>query len=1187
MIKICYKCRGAISVFLVLIMLPMFVCAGLCVDGSRAMVAKSSVSGAGDLAMNAALSEYDSELQDIYGLFAISENMDELQENVSRYFTNTVNNSSVMQGTDSYTRTFVDSLVASIFSGEDVEFSNVIDLQVEEDTFKLTGQSDSVIARPEVLERQIVEYMKYRAPINLASGMLTKISCLGDMSGQTKAINKKLEYEEKLEDVAKACEKAYKKIKEYNEKVRDTYSGKIGDVQLTGENINAAYSDSMSSAYNHYTSMTEYIIAVNSSDYDVEDIDDATVSITYTDDATVQDKLGKVEEKLSEYIKFKRNSSDQIVQDTTDWANALDDMDDGAGDDFGEQKNYVADVKAYTQSDGAFYKMYALIKKYQSLYNQFKNETDYDDRSTEEKEDYSRKNSILGDIKGQIDTIIEYAQGYPDTWKSHANDEGAAAYSDLHSWNDGIEDITNALEEAGSALNKVKEKLEGDIKTTKEEWKSSIANLKAGTVRASMQGDYDSSAQNIKTEQVDVLIKVLTKNKDYFNSLRNSVAENKYYDNKVDNTGDYYNRFQDYIGLDGSVPSCMSHYQKGALPETPTVTEQLENGSNNVIGIGQIDKGAFFEYLEKTYGGFEEESNKEKKAEAKKTRKAFIDKGEPEKEVNTSTVTTGAVNTTELTEALQNVDSESGNSDNTEKIDMSDDDDNKKMSDSCQKSLSSVSTMFERLMEILEKGRDNLYLEEYITEMFSCYTSGKSANGEDTEPAISSVNKSNILSNHKFYRSEIEYILFGGSDTKDSLVRAKAMIFAVRLALNSVYAFTDNTIRLYTLQTATAIAGWTGFGVPIVQSVLTFAMAMAESVIDVRDLCSGKSVALMKSKDTWKLSPDALLGKTAEQIGEYAESAFNSVMDDVFTQIEDISYENIDNVTDIVNQYTKETTKKTKETIQATILVPLQTNILNMIGASYEPSEETISNKIDEVLSSICMDLENTGVVGTATQIAVEYVRNNCKPQIAAFVLEKYQQYQSQGQSAVSDITKKLEELLNNIGQQIDNKVATTLDEANSALKTEVSSVLNSADEKVKAAAKEKINSAITSYTDKLSGASTYDNDIKLDTTKDKSSFGSSITMSYQEYMKVFTLLFLIGNREAMLSRTAQMIHLNIRECAGKEDFNLAKSYTMVQISADVAVRTSFLEVVTPTGLDYSKIGTGRRKISYLGTIGY
>ena len=66
------KNRGAISVFLALILLPMLIFSGIVVDVSRLYAAKTVVSGAGDLTMNAALSRYDKKLKDEYGLLAMA-----------------------------------------------------------------------------------------------------------------------------------------------------------------------------------------------------------------------------------------------------------------------------------------------------------------------------------------------------------------------------------------------------------------------------------------------------------------------------------------------------------------------------------------------------------------------------------------------------------------------------------------------------------------------------------------------------------------------------------------------------------------------------------------------------------------------------------------------------------------------------------------------------------------------------------------------------------------------------------------------------------------------------------------------------------------------------------------------------------------------------------------------------------
>ncbi len=47
-----------------------------------------------------------------------------------------------------------------------MEFNNIVDLKA--DQFTLQGVESSAIGNPKVLERQIVDYMKYRGPINTA-----------------------------------------------------------------------------------------------------------------------------------------------------------------------------------------------------------------------------------------------------------------------------------------------------------------------------------------------------------------------------------------------------------------------------------------------------------------------------------------------------------------------------------------------------------------------------------------------------------------------------------------------------------------------------------------------------------------------------------------------------------------------------------------------------------------------------------------------------------------------------------------------------------------------------------------------------------------------------------------------------------------------------------------------------------
>ncbi|MBR2912398.1 MAG: hypothetical protein IKC40_00570, partial [Oscillospiraceae bacterium] len=84
------RAKGSISIFLCIILLPMVTYSTMIIDASRMQVARTSIATAGDLAMNAALSEYEKVLQDMYGLFVLTENQESFENQLQAYFTETL-----------------------------------------------------------------------------------------------------------------------------------------------------------------------------------------------------------------------------------------------------------------------------------------------------------------------------------------------------------------------------------------------------------------------------------------------------------------------------------------------------------------------------------------------------------------------------------------------------------------------------------------------------------------------------------------------------------------------------------------------------------------------------------------------------------------------------------------------------------------------------------------------------------------------------------------------------------------------------------------------------------------------------------------------------------------------------------------------------------------------------------------
>ena len=73
--KLFEKKDGAISLFLAIILVPMLILASVFVDTSRLKLAEAMSASAGDLALNAGLTDYDTVLKEVYGLFATSQDI--------------------------------------------------------------------------------------------------------------------------------------------------------------------------------------------------------------------------------------------------------------------------------------------------------------------------------------------------------------------------------------------------------------------------------------------------------------------------------------------------------------------------------------------------------------------------------------------------------------------------------------------------------------------------------------------------------------------------------------------------------------------------------------------------------------------------------------------------------------------------------------------------------------------------------------------------------------------------------------------------------------------------------------------------------------------------------------------------------------------------------------------------------
>ena len=163
--------KGAISIFLVIVLLPMLTVASVFVDMARLNLAKSMAESAGDLTLNTALTNYDAEMKNLYGLFATSQDMEELMASLEDYYR------------DSIVAAGVDSAAADDYVGQIMDYLKTTTGDDDLMNIELTGFEVSVptggnLGNPAILKSQIVEFMKYRAPLSLGTGFLDALSSM-------------------------------------------------------------------------------------------------------------------------------------------------------------------------------------------------------------------------------------------------------------------------------------------------------------------------------------------------------------------------------------------------------------------------------------------------------------------------------------------------------------------------------------------------------------------------------------------------------------------------------------------------------------------------------------------------------------------------------------------------------------------------------------------------------------------------------------------------------------------------------------------------------------------------------------------------------------------------------------------------------------------------------------------------
>ena len=516
----------------------------------------------------------------------------------------------------------------------------------------------------------------------------------------------------------------------------------------------------------------------------------------------------------------------------------------------------------------------------------------------------------------------------------------------------------------------------------------------------------------------------------------------------------------------------------------------------------------------------------------------------------------------------------------------------KKLADNALKASKEAVSGFDRIGDILVGGRDKLYLMAYTTTMFSCYTTNREEGGITNEKTLSGVPFSE--KNNEAYRAEQEYILLGNPKLNENVSGVQTRIFGIRLLLNLIYAYTsDSALRNETFAMATAIAGWTGFGVPIVQNVLLIAAALTESALDINDLVSGKSVPLYKNPNVWRSRFSGMAQAVAQTAASQLYKKMNEYTDDTkesFNDTLDIY------VTDMVDTST--------EMIITSIQTPIQEKIvwcIAQVGDARDGLEDRLRAAIKETFDKMQADIEaevdTGGLVAKAKLEAFKAINNSESHEKLVGTVMQLTGITKDNINELSDsVNKSVERFFEERQERLKERIYSIIDKSQlqEKLKSSVGSALDAANSN----AQEAINNKINEFNKEFEGAggdalSIGEGKDKLELNGFDKTKASTFNMSYKDYLMVFLAIQYLIDEQSVICRMGNLIQTN----ASKEEslyyagngFSMQEATVLLQVEAKTQIKPVFihLDAFNFKNEKFNLNGKFGYPIDYKGVLGY
>lgn len=976
---------GFVSIFLALIIIPTYLVSIISVDLYKIYLFKNYLSVASELAINEQLFNYNKSLKEKFNLLAITDDKKQVSELTKR------------------------SIENNLLADKSENFSTSID--------KVETILDSKFAlnRSEILEKQIIDAMRFEGPLEVSKGFINLLSNVKASKEYNKALAKKIEYNQALEDVSINRRSISNPLIKYSKLVEDInprlLNIKDGIINLISNKVKV--DQQIKGLEYKETKLSETVLM---------DIDKYFKSIV--DEALAKDIL-----YLFEFSKeLNKNPSNQNII------------------------NFKVKFEKLKQRID----LIVQLRQIQEINMTFIKDND--------KYDLVDLVLYINDTRDKI--IGLYNKSFVD--------EKNELISNLEKIKIDTEQIAEITKNINDIFNKIKKDF-SSVDQAKKNWDEAIELVSDQGLKNQMKSEYIFSNKDISIENIEAIQKKLSANNDKISNLEKLIGSSESYLNRIKSDNKQIATLDIKILENIKIMSGIDRFVVYKV-----LTKEKEKSKTDLGFIEALK-------LSNKLKSFNKSNNKQIEEER------YLEKYISEKDIN------------RVLSYLEDVKVDQLNKYSKTEVANSRDLKNHLDSNSNTLTINSNAVM------------NNLLLTSYIDKYLN----------------------SKISVNDGFV-SQKEYVLFGAKSLKANNTIVNASIFSLRMGLNSIYAYSSPQLRKEALLVASALAGFTGFGVPIVENILIGMISFGESLLDINKLNNGDRVEGFKNTYSWQMSLLGIKNKTLEEIKKMTIKS----IDNIFETIDDLSDEGVNNAKEQVDIFANQSIDNIVQSINSIFIIPIQNAIIQAVSEPSKNIKQILQDKLNQI--EISIEDDKNLVTKKVKQATLSYLYDNHFNNIINYL-----------ENTDEIIADEITDLVETIRVDLEKYISDQTSIYSEKLKKEISVILDQKKEGYKETVAKKIDEFIAKFSN--------------NEDKKQSMFASgAITFDYEDYLKLLIFIGLNTNKKVdILNRLGLVIDYEMRKVM--PEFDISKAYTKIKVSIEANLVTNFYSVISGKREKYLK----------------